>query len=139
VSPDNALGAFLRARRERVRPDELGIAISPRRRATGLRREEVAALAGVRIAYYVRLEQGRDRFPSGRVLDALARALAGQQLIVYHADDGAPDPHPPTPPHAARHDGRVSGQRRQALGSVSCSELVVERSPARAGRRAAQR
>ena len=73
---DNALGAFLKARRGQVSPQEAGVAAVGRRRVPGLRRDELAALAGVSEPYLVRLEQGRDRRPSPQVLDALARALA---------------------------------------------------------------
>jgi transcriptional regulator with XRE-family HTH domain len=72
---DNRIGDFLRARRELVRPEDVGLEASRRRRVPGLRREELAMLAGVSADYYVRLEQGRDRHPSEQVLDALARAL----------------------------------------------------------------
>ncbi|WP_456153894.1 helix-turn-helix transcriptional regulator [Saccharothrix syringae] len=69
------LGAFLRARRARVDPADAGLPPVGRRRVTGLRREEVAVLAGVNPDYYARLEQGRERNPSPQVLDALGRAL----------------------------------------------------------------
>lgn len=72
---DNRIGRFLRARRELVRPEDVGIPDHGRRRVPGLRREELAMLAGVSADYYVRLEQGRDQHPSEQVLDALARAL----------------------------------------------------------------
>src|SRR5690349_9526799 len=71
----NALGAFLRARRERTSPEQAGIRLASRRRTPGLRREEVALLSGVSTDYYARLEQGRERHPSEQVLDALARTL----------------------------------------------------------------
>ncbi|GIH25725.1 transcriptional regulator [Acrocarpospora phusangensis] len=71
----NALGEFLRARREQVRPEDVGISGAGLRRVLGLRREEVAMLAGISADYYLRLEQGRDRNPSVQVLDALARVL----------------------------------------------------------------
>ncbi|GAA3119087.1 helix-turn-helix transcriptional regulator [Planomonospora alba] len=70
-----ALGVFLRARRERVTPDRAGLVGGRRRRVPGLRREELAQLAGISVDYYVRLEQGRATQPSPEVLDALARAL----------------------------------------------------------------
>ncbi|WP_371530987.1 helix-turn-helix transcriptional regulator [Streptomyces sp. NBC_01283] len=70
-----ALGGFLRARRGRVAPEHVGIAGGRRRRVRGLRREELAQLAGISVDYYVRLEQGRATQPSPEVLDALARAL----------------------------------------------------------------
>ena len=70
------LGEFLRARRARVRPADVGLpAGTGLRRTPGLRREELAALAGVSIDYYIRLEQGRETNPSPAVLDALAGAL----------------------------------------------------------------
>jgi transcriptional regulator with XRE-family HTH domain len=78
VDRENRLGEFLRARRELANPDGAGVPrVGPgRRRVPGLRREEVALLAGVSIDYYIRLEQGRDKHPSPQVLDALARVLA---------------------------------------------------------------
>ena len=72
---ENLLGEFLRARRELVRPEEHGLPDLGRRRVPGLRREEVAMLAGISAEYYVRLERGRDRNPSPQVLNALARVL----------------------------------------------------------------
>ncbi|MFH9008620.1 helix-turn-helix transcriptional regulator [Streptomyces afghaniensis] len=69
------LADFLRRRREAMRPAEVGIAEGPRRRTCGLRREEVATLAGVSVDYVVRLEQGRSSRPSVQLLGALARAL----------------------------------------------------------------
>jgi transcriptional regulator with XRE-family HTH domain len=72
---DNALGDFLRARRSSLRPEDVGMASYGVRRVAGLRREEVAVLAGVNVDYYTRLEQGRERHPSPQVLDALSRAL----------------------------------------------------------------
>ena len=74
--PAPELGRFLRARRAAVSPAELGLpAGASRRRTPGLRREELAALAGVSIDYYIRLERGKETRPSPSVLDALARAL----------------------------------------------------------------
>jgi transcriptional regulator with XRE-family HTH domain len=74
---ENLIGEYLRVRRELVRPEDVGMPDlgSHRRRVPGLRREEVAMLAGVSADYYVRLEQGRDQHPSLQVIDALARAL----------------------------------------------------------------
>jgi transcriptional regulator with XRE-family HTH domain len=69
------LADFLRRRREAMRPAEVGIADGPRRRTSGLRREEVATLAGMSVDYVVRLEQGRSSRPSVQLLAALARAL----------------------------------------------------------------
>ncbi|MBO0818742.1 MAG: helix-turn-helix domain-containing protein, partial [Actinobacteria bacterium] len=70
------LGRFLRARREGVRPGDVGLPpATASRRTPGLRREELATLAGVSIDYYTRLERGRETRPSPAVVDALARAL----------------------------------------------------------------
>jgi transcriptional regulator with XRE-family HTH domain len=69
------LGAFLRSRRERLRPEDIGLPSGPRRRTPGLRREEVAVLAHISTEYYVRLEQGRAPRPSGEVLAGIAGAL----------------------------------------------------------------
>ncbi|VVJ18437.1 Putative DNA-binding protein [Amycolatopsis camponoti] len=75
LDADNPLGEFLRARRALLDPVAQGLPDQGRRRVSGLRREEVAFLAGVSPYYYARLEQGRDRNPSAAVLDAIARAL----------------------------------------------------------------
>jgi transcriptional regulator with XRE-family HTH domain len=71
----NALGEFLRSRRERLSPDQLGLATLRRRRTPGLRREEVAERAGIGVDWYVRLEQGRADGPSATTIDALSHAL----------------------------------------------------------------
>src|SRR5437870_6506113 len=69
------LGEFLRHRREILRPRDVGLVEGPRRRTQGLRREEVAALAGMSTDYYSRLEQQRSPQPSVQIATALARAL----------------------------------------------------------------
>ncbi|MFC8075627.1 helix-turn-helix domain-containing protein [Streptomyces sp. NPDC057307] len=79
------LGEFLRARRARLRPADVGMPSSGARRVAGLRREEVAVLAGVSADYYARLEQGRERSPSGPVIDALAHALRLDADAAGHA------------------------------------------------------
>ena len=71
----NRLGDYLRARRALVTPEQAGIPAGPNRRVSGLRREEVAMLAGISADYYMRLERGRDKNPSAQVLAALARVL----------------------------------------------------------------
>ncbi|MEU7768817.1 helix-turn-helix transcriptional regulator [Nocardia sp. NPDC049190] len=76
MDSDNRLGAFLRARRELARPENFGMSGGGQRRVAGLRREEIALLAGVSADYYVRLEQGRDKHPSEQVIVALARVFA---------------------------------------------------------------
>jgi transcriptional regulator with XRE-family HTH domain len=69
------LGTFLRSRRERLSPEDVGLPPSPRRRTPGLRREEVAQLAGVGVTWYTWLEQGRPINASTQVLDSIARTL----------------------------------------------------------------
>jgi transcriptional regulator with XRE-family HTH domain len=79
LSTDDAsrreLATFLRSRRERITPADVGLPAGPRRRTHGLRREEVAVLAGVSPTWYTYLEQGRGIQPSREVLDSLARVL----------------------------------------------------------------
>ncbi len=75
MAENGELREFLRSRRARVQPEDVGMDTGGRRRVPGLRREEVAMLAGVSLDYYARLEQGRDLQPSDQVLDAIARAL----------------------------------------------------------------
>lgn len=72
---DNELGIFLRTRREAITPAEVGLPTGSRRRTPGLRRAELATLAGISVEYLTRLEQGRDRNPSPQVLGVLADAL----------------------------------------------------------------
>jgi transcriptional regulator with XRE-family HTH domain len=89
---DNELGRFLRIRRETVKPAQVGLPAGPRRRAAGLRRSEVAALAGVSVEYVTRLEQGRDRHPSAQILTALADALQltpSYRVHLYRLSKGA--------------------------------------------------
>jgi transcriptional regulator with XRE-family HTH domain len=71
----HALAEFLHARRDALRPEDVGLTEGPRRRVPGLRRDEVAALTGMSTDYYVRLEQERGPQPSEQMLSALARAL----------------------------------------------------------------
>ncbi|MDL4813386.1 helix-turn-helix transcriptional regulator [Actinomadura opuntiae] len=76
MHPGSVLGEFLRSRRARLRPEDVGLNPGVRhRRVAGLRREEVAPLAGVSVSYYTRLEQGQSPNVSDEVLDALARVL----------------------------------------------------------------
>jgi transcriptional regulator with XRE-family HTH domain len=96
------LADFLRRRRDRIHPADVGIADSPRRRTTGLRREEVAMLAGMSVDYVVRLEQGRSSQPSTQLLAALARALRlsdDERAHLFHLAGHQP---PPGDPRLAR-------------------------------------
>ncbi|WP_405734183.1 helix-turn-helix transcriptional regulator [Streptomyces sp. NBC_01537] len=94
------LGRFLSARRARVTPAEAGLTAGPGlRRTPGLRREELATLAGISIDYYTRLERGKETRPSPSVVDALARALLLDDAehehlrsLAAHAARTAPDP-----------------------------------------------
>ncbi|TQJ61445.1 helix-turn-helix protein [Arthrobacter sp. SLBN-83] len=75
MAKNEAFSQYLQARRGLVSPEDVGLGGFGRRRVPGLRREEVAGLAGISVDYYVRLEQGKDHHPSPQILDALARAL----------------------------------------------------------------
>lgn len=89
------LAEFLRSRRARVQPGDVGLAAGTRRRTPGLRREEVAGLAGISVDYYARLEQGRGPRPSRQVLSALARALRlydAERAHLYHLAGEVPAP-----------------------------------------------
>jgi transcriptional regulator with XRE-family HTH domain len=102
------LAQFLRARRERIRPEDVGFVAGNQRRAPGLRREEVAMLAGISAGYYMRLEQGRGHRPSEQVLEALARALRLDDDATAHLFSLGR-----TAPHVARPE--LAGD--QAVGS----------------------
>lgn len=93
------IGDFLRAKREQLTPQECGLPVFGQRRVTGLRREEVALLAGVSPDYYVRLEQGRARAASAQVLDAVARVLRLDAVETEHLHVLA-HPAPSTTPHS---------------------------------------
>ncbi|HYQ62007.1 helix-turn-helix transcriptional regulator [Actinophytocola sp.] len=101
------LGDFLHARRSRLRPGDVGLRdFGHRRRVAGLRREELAQLAGVSVSYYTRLEQGLSRGASPEVLDAIARALLLDDHEREHLDLLA---------GAARHAPRASRPRPEKL------------------------
>ncbi|WP_231931001.1 helix-turn-helix transcriptional regulator [Micromonospora coriariae] len=122
---NNLLGGYLRARRELVQPDSVGLPADGVRRVAGLRREEVAMLAGISADYYLRLEQGRDRNPSMQVLEALARVL--------RLDDAATDYllslATPQPRHRRRRPRRqtVPASIRQLLDVVGIPAFVEDR------------
>ena len=78
------LGEFLRSRRERLRPEAVGLSDPRRRRTPGLRREEVASLAGISPEWYIKLEQGRSVAPSSATIEALARALRLNEVERAH-------------------------------------------------------
>src|SRR6266571_8812692 len=80
-------GNFLRSRRAKLNPRSVGLPDGRRRRAPGLRREEVAQLAGIGVDWYIRLEQGRTVSPSVTTVDALARALRLSKTEHAHLKD----------------------------------------------------
>ncbi|WP_306215378.1 helix-turn-helix transcriptional regulator [Actinoplanes sp. RD1] len=101
----NNLGEFLRAHRSRLRPDDVGLPSYGPRRVTGLRREEVAVLAGMNSDYYARLEQGRERTPSAQILDAISAALRLDEQArehLFRLAGTAPGPRPAPPEKVSR-------------------------------------
>ncbi|MFA1545839.1 helix-turn-helix transcriptional regulator [Actinomadura chokoriensis] len=96
------MASFLRSRRARIQPADVGLPAGTRRRTPGLRREETAQLAGMSVDYYIRLEQGRGPRPSRQILGALARALRltdDERRHLYHLAG-----EPPEPPNAPSQD-----------------------------------
>ncbi|WP_426502488.1 helix-turn-helix domain-containing protein [Dactylosporangium sp. McL0621] len=119
------LGAFLKSRRDRIRPADVGLPTGPRRRVPGLRRDEVAQLAGASVEYYIELERGAGSQPSEQMLAALARALRltlDERDHLYHLA-GRPLP-APGGPAAHVHPGmldlldRLTGTPAQVITDV---------------------
>ena len=98
------LGAFLRSRRERIRPADIGLPTGRRRRTPGLRRDEVAQLAFISTEYYTRLEQARAPHPSREVLQGLSRALrlSDAETAYLHRLAGMEPAAAPGPPRTVR-------------------------------------
>ncbi|MCQ0007098.1 helix-turn-helix domain-containing protein [Actinomadura madurae] len=129
------LADFLRRRRKAIRPAEVGLADGPRRRTAGLRREEVAMLAGMSVDYVVRLEQGRSSQPSTQLLGALARALRltdDERDHLFHLAGHRPPPGrrggPPGPCRSGAHAGparRHPGHGAVGPGGGPCAEPDV--------------
>jgi transcriptional regulator with XRE-family HTH domain len=113
---DNQLGDFLRAHREAVHAEDVGLRPLGRRGGRGLRRVEVARLASVSTDYYSRLEQGRHRNPSDQVLDAVARALGLDDAAVRHMHELA-HPNPRPLPRPVRGQERVDLPVRRLVKS----------------------
>ncbi|MBR7826569.1 helix-turn-helix domain-containing protein [Actinospica sp. MGRD01-02] len=120
----NALGHYLRARRELIDPAQAGLAVVGVRRTPGLRREEVATLAGISADYYLRLEQGRDRNPSPQVLEALARVLRLDAAATEHLLSLAAAR--PTPARRVRRETVAAGIR-QLLDVINLPAFVESR------------
>jgi transcriptional regulator with XRE-family HTH domain len=121
---DNTLGGYLRARRELVLPEHVGLPVTGVRRVAGLRREEVAMLAGISSDYYLRLEQGRDRNPSVQVLEALARVLQLDEAATdYMLNLAAPRPKKRRRPRRET----VPPSIRQLLGVIGLPAFVEGR------------
>ncbi|MFE4174053.1 helix-turn-helix domain-containing protein [Streptomyces sp. NPDC056909] len=119
----NELGDFLQVRRSRVSPADVGFPASTGRRVSGLRREEVAVLAGVSADYYARLEQGRERHPSGQVVDALARALRLDSDACWHAYRLAGLV--PKPDHPAPDEEKVAGSLLRLMDAFPTAVAYV--------------
>jgi transcriptional regulator with XRE-family HTH domain len=118
------LGDYLRARREQLRPGDVGLVAGARRRVAGLRREEVATLAGISSAYYLRLEQGRDTHPSGQVVEALAQALRLDRKAIEYLQQlaSATGSRPPQPTVQT-----VTQRLRQLIDQVPFPAMVCNR------------
>src|SRR6185312_1512897 len=121
MATNRQLGDFLQTRRSQVRPEDIGlVTYGDRRRVTGLRREELALLAGVSASYYARLEQGQSSNASPEVLDAIATALRLDDAERRHLHDLAAGPRrrPPGRPPAPERLTRAGRQLIAALGEV---------------------
>lgn len=125
--PRRALAEFLRTRRTRVRPQDVGLKPGPRRRVAGLRREELALLAGVSSDYYQRMEQGRDVRPSDQVLDAIARALNFSAEESRHLHSLAAAARTPARPVRAYPPEEVPATTLRLLAATTSPALVVGR------------
>ncbi|MFE6488534.1 helix-turn-helix transcriptional regulator [Streptomyces sp. NPDC057757] len=121
------LADFLRTRRTRLRPEDVGLEPGPRRRVAGLRREELALLAGVSSDYYQRMEQGRDVRPSEQVLDALARALNFSAEESRHLHRLATAARTPSRPPRSYEPEQVPGTTRRLLHTMASPALIVGR------------
>ncbi|MGU3411268.1 helix-turn-helix transcriptional regulator [Microbacterium sp. M1A1_1b] len=120
----NRLGAYLRARRDLVTPAMAGLPENANRRVPGLRREEVALLAGISGDYYLRLERGRDNNPSPQVLEALARVLQLDDVETeYLLGLGAPRPRA----RRTRRIDRVPARLHHLLAAVDVPAFVESR------------
>ena len=120
-------GDFLRARRGRLRPHDVGLEPGGRRKVAGLRREELALLAGLSTDYYQRMEQGREVRPSDDVLDALAAALDLDDEERRHLFTLARAARRPMPDRVDRDPERVPESTRRLLRALGTPALVLGR------------
>ncbi|MFI9242224.1 helix-turn-helix transcriptional regulator [Streptomyces sp. NPDC053086] len=121
------LGEFLKSRRAAVRPEDVGLATAPeRRRVAGLRREELALLAGVSITHYTRLEQGRATGVSDSVLDAVARTLRLTEDETDHLKDLA-RPTVRRRPAAPRAEHATPSARQLLAAMTDVPALILDR------------
>lgn len=126
MQPDQsraALAEFLRTRRQRITPDQVGLPAGPRRRIAGLRREEIAVLTGISPTWYTYLEQGRDIRPSNEVLDNLARVLQlneDERVYLYLLVNGQRPP-----PRAETPDTAEGGIMRRIVALLGDIELPM--------------
>jgi hypothetical protein len=121
------LGDFLRARRSRLRPQDVGLEPGGRRKVTGLRREELALLAGLSTDYYQRMEQGREVRPSDDVLDAIAGALALDDDERRHLFTLARAARRPVPARPDRGPEQVPDSTRRLLRVMDTPAVVLGR------------
>jgi transcriptional regulator with XRE-family HTH domain len=123
----SGLGAFLRSRRERITPADVGLPAGRRWRTPGLRREEVAQLAFISTEYYTRLEQARGSSPSRKVLAGLARALrlSDAERIHLHHLAGMPPGPPPGPSRDVR-PSILDLVRRLPLAAAGVMSAIYE-------------
>jgi len=120
------MGEFLRAQRARLTPEEVGLLATGSRRVRGLRREEVAVLAGVSADYYARMEQGRERTPSAQVAEAISAALRlgpdGRDHLFRLAR---------LSPSAPSSDGEVGDELRQTIDAFPHAAAIVTNAASR--------
>jgi len=134
----NQLGEFLRAHRDLVGPDQVGLPHDDARRVRGLRREEVALLANLSTDYYIRLEQGREKRPSEQVLDAIARALLlDEATTAYLFQVAQPTSHATRTAAQEDVDERLQQLMDHYLSVPACvlgpaSDILAANQPARA-------
>lgn len=121
------LGEFLRARRSRLSPHDVGLEPGGRRKVAGLRREELALLAGLSTDYYQRMEQGREVRPSDEVLDALAGALGLDDKERRHLFTLARAARRPMPARVYRDQERAPDSTRRLLRVMDTPAVVLGR------------